>query len=151
ARTWSRLLNLLRQAKQVLFTATPFRRDEREIKGKLVFNYDLRRAYADRVFGDITFQAVQPRTGVSIDVAIAQATEAKFRSDRNANLKHLIMVRADTIERAKELHDLYTSVTGLKLAFVNGQHSLAHVKRVIEKLKGDTLDGIVCVNMFGEG
>src|SRR5947208_2582728 len=34
ARTWSRLLDLLQEAKQVLFTATPFRRDEKEIKGK---------------------------------------------------------------------------------------------------------------------
>jgi superfamily II DNA or RNA helicase len=44
ARTWSRLLDLLRSAKQVLCTATPFRRDEKEIKGKLVFTYDLRQS-----------------------------------------------------------------------------------------------------------
>lgn len=34
ARTWTRLLDLLAHAKQVLFTATPFRRDDKEIKGK---------------------------------------------------------------------------------------------------------------------
>ena len=33
---------LLQEATQVLFTATPFRRDEKEIKGKFVFSYDLR-------------------------------------------------------------------------------------------------------------
>ena len=37
ARTWSRLLDLLGTARQVLFTATPFRRDEKEIKGKFLF------------------------------------------------------------------------------------------------------------------
>ena len=151
ARTWSRLLDLLDNAKQVLFTATPFRRDEKEIKGKLVFTYDLRRAFRDRVFGDITFQPVVRGTTPYIDIAIANSTEAKFRSDRTAGLAHLVMVRADGLTRAKELKDVYDHNTGLRLAFVNGQHSLAHVKRIVEKLRRDELDGIVCVNMFGEG
>ena len=151
ARTWSRLLDLLGTARQVLFTATPFRRDEKEIKGKFLFTYDLRRAFQDRVFGDITFQPVVRGTAASIDIAIATATEAKFRSDRAAGLAHLVMVRADGLTRAKELKDLYEQNTGLHLAFVNGNHSLAHVKRIVEKLRSNDLDGIVCVNMFGEG
>ena len=151
ARTWSRLLDLLRDARQVLFTATPFRRDEKEIKGKLVFTYDLRRAYQDRVFGDITFEPVERGRTASIDIAIATATEAKFRRDRDAGLEHLVMVRADTLPRAQELRDIYEHNTHLRLAFVNGKHSLAHVKRIVTKLKAGELDGIVCVNMFGEG
>lgn len=151
ARTWSRLLDLLRQAKQVLFTATPFRRDDKEIKGKLVFHYDLRRAYEDRVFGDITFQPVQAPPDVPIDVAIARATEAKFRQDRAGGLAHLVMVRADTLTRANELKEIYATNTGLNLAFVNGSHSLGHVKRIVQRLRRAELDGIVCVNMFGEG
>jgi hypothetical protein len=151
ARTWSRLLDLLGNARQVLFTATPFRRDEKEIKGKFVFTYDLRRAFQDRVFGDIAFEPVMRGTAASIDIAIATATEAKFRSDRAAGLAHLVMVRADGLTRAKELKELYERNTGLHLAFVNGNHSLGHVKRIVEKLRSQELDGIVCVNMFGEG
>jgi superfamily II DNA or RNA helicase len=151
ARTWSRLLDLLGSAKQVLFTATPFRRDDKEIKGKFVFNYDLRRARHDRVFGDITFQPVERRGAPSIDIAIAHAAEAKFQEDRAAGLDHLVMIRADTVERAKVLQGIYEQHTGLRLAFVNGQHSLGHVKRIIAKLTANELDGIVCVNMFGEG
>jgi hypothetical protein len=151
ARTWSRLLDLLQKTKQVLFTATPFRRDEKEIKGRIVFTYDLARAIDDRVFGDITFEPVTDTGLPSIDIAIARATEARFRSDRNAGLRHLVMVRADTISRAKELRDIYKENTSLRLAFVSGQHSLGHVKGVIAKLNKGELDGIVCVNMFGEG
>lgn len=151
ARTWSRLLDLLREARQVLFTATPFRRDEKEIKGKFVFTYDLRRAYQDHVFGDITFEPVARRGANSIDVAIATATEAKFRLHRAEGLEHLVMVRADTLSRAKDLQDIYEQNTQLRLAFVNGSHSLGHVKRIVTKLRENELDGIVCVNMFGEG
>lgn len=151
AKTWSRLLDLLRDSKQVLFTATPFRRDEKEIKGKFVFTYDLKRAYRDHVFGDITFEPVERGDAASIDIAIARATEAKLRRDRAAHFEHLVMVRADGITRAKQLKEIYERNTQLRLAFVNGQHSLAHVKRVVAKLKSNELDGIVCVNMFGEG
>ncbi len=151
ARTWTRLLDLLQSAKQVLCTATPFRRDEKEIKGKFVFTYDLRRAYQDHVFGDITFQPVDRGAAPSVDIAIARDTEAKFRADRAAGLRHLVMVRTDSVTRAKELKDLYDGNTGLRLAFVSGAHSLGFVKRVIERLRADELDGIVCVNMFGEG
>jgi superfamily II DNA or RNA helicase len=151
AKTWSRLLDLLHDARQVLFTATPFRRDEKEIKGKIVFTYDLRRAYQDHVFGDITFEPVERGRAASIDIAIAAATEAKFRRDRDAGLQHLVMVRADTLPRAQQLKEIYEQHTGLRLAFVNGKHSLAHVKRIVTKLKANELDGIVCVNMFGEG
>ena len=151
ARTWSRLLDLLGSTKQVLFTATPFRRDEKEIKGKFVFTYDLRRAFEDRVFGDITFEPVERGAAPSIDIAIAAATEAKFRNDRAAGLEHLVMVRADGLTRAKELKEIYDHNTGLHLAFVSGQHSLGHVKRIVERLRKGELDGVVCVNMFGEG
>ncbi len=151
AKTWSRLLDLLQSAKQVLCTATPFRRDEKEIKGKFVFTYDLRRAYQDHVFGDITFQPVERGTAPSVDIAIARDTEAKFRADRTAALRHLVMVRTDSVARAKELKALYDGNTRLRLAFVSGAHSLGFVKRVIAKLRADELDGIVCVNMFGEG
>jgi len=152
ARTWSRLLDLLQEAKQVLFTATPFRRDEKEIKGKFVFTYDIRRAYQDHVFGDITYEPVlRPPGAPSADIAIAQAAEAKFRLDRAAGFEHLVMVRVDSLPRAKALQEVYEQHTGLRLAFVNGQHSLGHVKRVIAKLQSNELDGIVCVNMFGEG
>jgi superfamily II DNA or RNA helicase len=151
AKTWSRLLDLLSGSRRVLFTATPFRRDEKEIKGKIVFTYDLRRAYQDRVFGDITFEPVERGTAPSIDIAIATATEAKFRRDREAGFEHLVMVRADTLPRAQELKEIYERNTRLHLAFVSGKHSLAHVKRIVSKLRTNELDGIVCVNMFGEG
>ncbi len=83
--------------------------------------------------------------------SIAHATEARFRLDRDQGLRHLVMVRADTITRAKELHELHEKTTRLNLAFVNGRHTLVHVRRIIERLRQGKLDGTVCVNMLGEG
>jgi superfamily II DNA or RNA helicase len=151
ASTWARLLAFFSSSKQVLFTATPFRRDDKEIKGKFVFSYDLRRAYDDKVFGDIAFEPVTPRPGIGIDIAIAQAAESRFTRDRAQGLQHLVMVRVDSIARGKELKKVYEENTRLRLAFVSGAHTLKHVKAVVEKLRAAELDGVICVNMFGEG
>jgi Helicase conserved C-terminal domain len=62
-----------------------------------------------------------------------------------------VMVRVDSLARGKQLTRLYTEHTSLNLAFVSGAHSLAKITHVINRLKRYEIDGIVCVNMFGEG
>jgi len=61
------------------------------------------------------------------------------------------MVRTDSRKRAEGLVDLYQEHTGLRLKLVTGNHSLKYVKSVINQLETSDLDGIICVNMFGEG
>jgi superfamily II DNA or RNA helicase len=61
------------------------------------------------------------------------------------------MVRTDSQARAKELLETYGKATGLRLRLVMSEHSIGHVKRIIRDLRSGDLDGIVCVNMLGEG
>jgi superfamily II DNA or RNA helicase len=51
ARTWSSLLRHFQRARHILLTATPFRHDQREVKGRFTFTYELRQAYSDGIFG----------------------------------------------------------------------------------------------------
>ena len=139
----------------MLFTATPFRRDDREIFGRFAYTYDLKRAYQDGVFGHIQFQLVdQIPAGDNRqqmeDIATAKAAERKLAVDRAAGFDHLLMVRTDSKKRAAELVDLYETI--LPYALVDsGNASLSYVKRVLAALAADELDGILCVNMLGEG
>jgi superfamily II DNA or RNA helicase len=84
ARTWQTILDHFAKAKKLLFTATPFRQDQREIKGRFIFSYDLRQAYQDGIFGQIAFEPVTPGDGESHDVAIAWAAQQQFDKDRDA-------------------------------------------------------------------
>jgi superfamily II DNA or RNA helicase len=59
ARTWDEILRAFRAARKLLVTATPFRRDRKEIKGVFVFAYPVRQAYKDGVFGHIECQPVE--------------------------------------------------------------------------------------------
>ena len=56
--TWTNVVNAFPNAKKIFFTATPFRRDKKEIEGKLVYNYPLSKAYEDKIFGDIGYYPV---------------------------------------------------------------------------------------------
>lgn len=151
ARTWQSVLNHFNNAKQILFTATPFRQDQREIKGRFVFTYDLKDAFSDGIFGEINFLPVTPENNLSHDESIAIAIEQKFRDDTELGFNHKIMVRTDGISRAKELVVVYQRITNLRLEIVTGQTSLRKVKKIIENLTNGELDGIICVNMLGEG
>lgn len=151
AASWRALLGHFREARQVLFTATPFRRDRRELLGRFVYTYELARAFRDGVFGRLRYEPVDPAPGEDADLAIARAAARAIRADRAAGRDHRLMVRTGTRARAARLAELYAEHTQATLEVVLGHHSLRHVRRVIERLRSGELDGIVCVDMFGEG
>lgn len=150
AKTWNELLRHFPKAKVVMFTATPFRRDKREIKGRFIYTYSLRDAYEDKIFGEIEYIPVIAEDGRN-DIALAQEAERIFLEDRAAGLQHYLMVRTDSKKRAKELKEIYSSNTRLNLQVVNSDHSYTHIKNTIRKLREGELDGIICVDMLGEG
>lgn len=151
SQTWSGLLSRLSDTKRVFFTATPFRSDRKEIRGHLVYTYDLADAYRDGVFGNILYRPVEGEPGPEGDAAIARAAAAQLRADQAEGLEHLLMVRTGQQTRAEELAELYVRETDLRLQLVLGKHSLGHVRRVLDKLERHKLDGIICVDMLGEG
>ncbi len=151
AKTWRALMQAFPSARQILFTATPFRRDRQQLPGEFVYEFPLREALRDGVFGSITFVGCEAQDGVSNDVVIAKKAEQTYREDRGQGLDHRVMVRTDSRTRAQELHELYQRETTLQLAIIHGQHSLAHVRRTVQRLRAGELDGVICVDMFGEG
>ena len=151
AKTWKAILDHFADAMRILFTATPFRQDQREIRGRFIFSYDLRRAFDDGVFGTVHYQPVTPAAGQPSDLAIAAAAERQFNQDRAAGYHHRVMVRTDSRKRAFELLALYKRNTALRLKLITGDKSLKYVNDVIAALTAEELDGIVCVNMLGEG
>lgn len=151
ARTWTGLIQSFPESRQVLFTATPFRRDRRLLPGRFVYEFPLREALRDGAFGSIRFIGCEPDPDVPNDVTIALRAEQEYRADRTAGFDHRLMVRTDSRPRAAELKALYEQHTSLKLSIIHGQHSLRHVRRTVRELREGTIDGVVCVDMFGEG
>ncbi len=151
ARTWTELLASLPTAKRALFSATPFRRDRAEIPGRFVYSYPISLAFDDGIFGSISYIQVDPAEGQNSDVAIARQTAEVFAADRAAGLNHFVMVRTDRKTRADALKLIYDANTQLRLKVVHSGLSNGVVRRILQEMERAELDGIICVNMMGEG
>ncbi len=151
AKTWQGLLDYFANSKKVLFTATPFRRDKKEVPGKLVYNYPLSKAKEDNVFGQIGYLPVTQQGGQSADLSLAKATEKIFNEDRDAGLNHYVLIRTERRDHARELLKIYKEQTTLKVRKIDSSQSYSYIQKTIKALREKRLDGIICVNMLGEG
>lgn len=151
AKTWNKLLTSFPKVKKVLFTATPFRRDRKEIKGKFIYDYSIKEAYGDKIFGKIEYIEVYPDEDENNDIAIAKKAEELLVSDRENGLEHLLMIRTDSKKKAEELKAIYEKHTKLKLTLIDSSKTLKQIKLSLEKLSQKELDGVICVSMLGEG
>ena len=149
AETWQKILNNMQQADILLVTATPFRLDKKEIKGNHIYSYPLSMAYKDGIFGEITYIPVQEAPDK--DKLIAIEAERVLLNDRGQGLDHYLMVRTDTKAKAKSLELIYQDNTNLNLKRIDSSTTYNTVKRTIEHLKAKEIDGIICVDMLGEG
>ncbi|MEZ4938765.1 MAG: DEAD/DEAH box helicase family protein [Crocinitomicaceae bacterium] len=151
AKTWGSAINSFPNSRKIYFTATPFRRDVTEVPGKIAYNYPLSKAFEDKIFGEIGFIPVNSQKQESKDLAIALKTEEIFNKDRNDGFEHYLLVRTDTKDHADQLANLYSSKTKLNLRKIHSRLSFRTIERTIKDLKAKKLDGIITVNMLGEG
>ncbi len=152
AKTWTNVLSEFSNAKQVLLTATPFRGDNKKIKARLVYHYPLKLAYDDGLFSEIRFIAVdtegaQDQDGKNLLIAL-QAQEV---FDNRPHPAHRIIIRTDTKAAADKLHKIYTENTTLRLVVVHSNLSERTIRSRINQLRNGELDGVICVDMMGEG
>jgi superfamily II DNA or RNA helicase len=152
APSWVKILDYFEDAKQVLLTATPFRRDKKEINAKIIYDYPLKLAYQNKLFSEIRFVPVKREEGMSeeaINIAIAQQTEIAF--NKRLHPSHKIIIRTDSKSRAVELDRIYKEHTKLKLSVIYSKLSERTIETRIADLTEGRIDGIICVNMMGEG
>lgn len=149
AKTWEQILINISKANHILFTATPFRLDKKEIKGEMIYSYPLSMAYSDGIFGEIEYISIDEAPNK--DYLIAKKAEKIFYADRFLGYDHYLMVRTNTKENAIELEKLYSLETDLILRRIDSSMSNKTIEKYISELKAKTLDGIICVDMLGEG
>lgn len=151
APTWNLLIDSFAGAKVIFLTATPFRRDRKEIKARYLYSYPIQRAFEDGIYGEMEFMPVESSDGENSDEAIARATEQIFKQDTEKGLQHSILVRADSTPRATRLAEVYKRLTSLRLETVDSSRSQRACEKTVQKLRDGELDGVICVNMLGEG
>jgi len=153
AETWAAYLKHYVGARFVFLTATPFRRDKKVIPGRLAYSYPVSKASRESAFGRVRFRSAVVQNDHDedeIDRSIVQTAVAQLREDRDAGFDHRLFARAASIKSARRLVDLYIT-EGVRVAAVDSQTSKKRQDEVEDALLAGGLDGIVCVDMFGEG
>ncbi|MCP4386548.1 MAG: DEAD/DEAH box helicase family protein [Hyphomicrobiales bacterium] len=154
AQTWSALLAAFPNAEAVGFSATPFRRDRLPLPGRVIFDYPLHRAVDDGLFAPITYQSVPSDQDLPArDRAVAEAAiaEHQHRSQAHPDVARLL-VRADTIDRAEELAQLYRSIdSSITLELVTFKTPAKQLAAIEERLRAGRSDGVAFVGVLGEG
>ena len=151
ASEWQKLKSVFNNSKIVQFTATPYRNDRQPIEGKVVYNYPLSQALKDECFSKISLISIDERHPKKKDKAIANAAVSQLIKDRESGFtKHKIMVRAESRTHAEILYVNY------KEWFPSENVVLVHSgvksrKLIIDEIKKDKYDIIVCVDMLKEG
>lgn len=153
ARTWSAFIRATPNARHVLLSATPFRRDRRQLPGRLIFYYPLRRAVEESAFSKVTFCPVvvaEDALPESRDAALIQRAVEIYRRDQAEGLQHRLLARTERVTDAEQLAEQY-SRAGLRVEAVSSRRSKAQIADIEQRLASGQLDGVVCVDMFGEG
>ena len=150
AETWNDLRERFSKKLVLQFTATPFRRDGRRMEGKILYNYPLSKAQAEGYFLPIRFEQIWEWDRDAADRAIATAALDRLKDDLKKGYDHIVMARADSIERAE---GLYASIYSLHpdLHPVVVHNKTEGRRKVLDGIKARKHRVIVCVDMLGEG
>ena len=149
AKTWRDFINLFDKHKVFLFTATPFRNDQKRLDGKFIYKFSLKEAQEQGYYKNISFKPIREYNIESADKAIAEKAISVLKEDISNNLNHAILARCKTKNRAKEVFNYYSQYPEFKPILVyTGVSGLKQKIDAIKKLKHRI---IVCVDMLGEG
>lgn len=123
AETWNKLKERFEGKPILQFTATPFRRDGRPLEGRILYQYPLSRAQRDGHFQKIRLLEVWAWEKNEADQEIAEQAVERLREDLKSGYNHLMMARADTIERAQALfREIYSQrYSDLKPVVIHNQ------------------------------
>jgi superfamily II DNA or RNA helicase len=156
--TWAKSREPFLKKRIVQFTATPFRRDDKRIDGKIIFNFKLGDAQEAGYYQPINLVAVEEYGDQAMrDRAVAEKAIEALRRDRDElGLDHLLMARTGRKERAEELLALYQELAAdLRPVLVySGAGRAAANREALDRLHDRGPDGariVICVDMLGEG
>lgn len=151
APTWKRLLDFHSDARRVLLTATPKRRDGKRVPGEIAFHYPLGHAIAEGVYQPVEPVLIELADGASradYDAAIADHVISTL--SLNEHSTSTLLVRAASKIRAQELADLYRA-KGQSIEILTSTTRPTRQLQILAGLRDRTIRAVVVVGMLGEG
>lgn len=149
APTWKAFIDIFPHEKVFLFTATPFRNDNKKLDGKIIFNFPLRKAQEQGYYKKINFKPIREYSREDADKLIEEKAVEQLREDLKNGFDHILMARCSSKKRAEEIYEYYKVHNDLKPIVVYNNIRGLHKK--ITSINNKNHRIIICVNMLGEG
>ena len=150
ALSWSKLLSDFKGAKQILLTATPFRRDRRSLPGRLVYHYPLSKAIQAGIYQPVRFYPVTPAAGESRDQQLCQTASRALEEVREKHGSARVLIRTNRISKTSSLEKLYSDL-GINVETVHSNRTSTQNDDTLNRLRDGELDGVIAVGKLGEG
>ena len=153
AQSYSAIMHAFPDAHIALFTATPFRRDRKHLPGANVYTFSLAQALEEGILAPISFKPVEldgNATQEQRDLALARAAKARFDLPEHRAADSRIIARTATVEHAKELVNIYASVS-LSLGLITASTSASKVRKTLAAVGSGDHAGLISVGVLGEG
>ncbi|MDY0407119.1 DEAD/DEAH box helicase family protein [Virgibacillus sp. 179-BFC.A HS] len=153
SKTWSRFREDFSKKRILQFTATPFREDGKKVDGIIIYNFPLRLAQEQQYFQKIEFAPVEEYDDNKSDLSIAKKSIEILDKDIKEGYKHILLVRANNVDRANELYEKIYKKFYEKYnpVLVTSRQKPSENKVSMNALKELESKIVVCVDMFGEG
>jgi len=152
AKTWQHIRTHFSSKKVIQFTATPFRNDNGNLGGKIIYNYTMGEAQRAGYFKHIELIAVEEYSASNTDSTIAQRAITRLRTDLSNGFDHILMARVDKQERASKLLEIYEQLgNDLHPVIIHSELSPQKCQESLNALKTRASRIVICVNMLGEG
>lgn len=153
ANSWSRVKKAFESIKCLQFTATPFRNDGKKIDGDIIYNFPLGLAQEHGYFKPINFYPIYEFDSDKKDFSVAEKAVELLDADIANGFPHLLLVRASTQSRAKELFEnVYERhYARYHPVLIISSNSTAYNQAALQSVNNGISKIIVCVDMFSEG
>lgn len=149
ASSWDEFRKQWDKQKVLMFTATPFRNDQKRLEGKIIFNFPLSKAQEEGYFKKIEFIPIREYDINKSDKLIAEKAVERLRSDISKNFNHIMMARCRSKERAEDIMKIYENYEDLKPVMIHSDTK--DKKNVLANIVNKNHKIIVAVDMLGEG
>lgn len=153
AKSWNQIKKAFESSRCLQFTATPFRNDGKKVDGDIIYNFPLGLAQECGYFKSINFYPIYEFESDKKDLSVASKAVELLESDIAKGFPHLLLVRASTQNRAKELFENIYSKYYAKYSpvlIISGNSATTN-KVALQNIKEGVSKIVVCVDMFSEG
>lgn len=150
APSWMELIETFDEAKRVLLTATPFRRDRQSLPGRLVYHYSLDSAMSAELYQPLQFQPVPTQNSATPHAALASGAKQVLDDIRDDYPNAKLLVRCKRIADTDSLAATYRS-KGLEVEPIHSERTSNQNEATLDRLEVGDIDGVIAVGMLGEG